>query len=293
MHSYWDDFFALKGLKDAVVIAEALGRADDARRFAALRDEFRRDLVASIAAAMSMHGIDFIPGAADLGDFDPTSTTVAIAPTGELASLPAAAVAATFDRYWQESMARSDGTRDWEAYTPYELRTVGTFVRLGQKDRAHALLDFFFRHQRPPAWNHWAEVVWRDAATPKFIGDMPHTWVGSDFIRSVLDMFVYERDDDGALVIGAGIPEAWAMSEEGVAIQDLHTWHGPVSFAMRGSVDEVGVTIRGAPRAPAIIVRSPLDRPIREALVNGTPAEVVAGREVRVARTPADVVLRY
>jgi hypothetical protein len=155
------------------------------------------------------------------------------------------------------------------------------------------MLDFFFRHQRPPAWNHWAEVVWRDAAAPKFIGDMPHTWVGSDYIRSVLDMFAYEREEDGALVIGAGIPEAWVTSEEGVAIRDLHTYHGPVSFAMRGAGDEVGVTIRGAPRAPAILVRSPFDRAIREALVNGEPAEVVDGREVRVTRTPADVVLRY
>ena len=57
-------------------------------------------------------------------------------------------------------------------------------------------------------WNHWAEVVWRDPRTPRFIGDMPHTWVGSDFIRAARSLFVYEREADQALVIGAGIPAA-------------------------------------------------------------------------------------
>ena len=67
------------------------------------------------------------------------------------------------------------------------------------------MLDFFFEGQRPQAWRHWAEVVWHDRDTPKFIGDMPHTWVGSDYIRSVLDMFAYDRASDSALVVGAGI----------------------------------------------------------------------------------------
>ena len=29
---------------------------------------------------------------------------------------------------------------------------------------------------------------------PQFLGDLPHTWVGSDFVRSVLDMLAYERE---------------------------------------------------------------------------------------------------
>ena len=51
MHSYWDDFFALRGLKDAVDLARALGRPKR-RPLVVLRDEFRRDLYASIQLAM-------------------------------------------------------------------------------------------------------------------------------------------------------------------------------------------------------------------------------------------------
>ena len=41
MHSYWDDFFALRGFKDAADLAGILGKEEEARRLAVLRDTFR------------------------------------------------------------------------------------------------------------------------------------------------------------------------------------------------------------------------------------------------------------
>ncbi|HVT43006.1 MAG TPA: discoidin domain-containing protein, partial [Thermoanaerobaculia bacterium] len=69
MHSYWDDFFTLKGLVDATEIASVIGADQEHARFARIRDEFRRDLFASIERTMVMHGIDYIPGSVELGDF--------------------------------------------------------------------------------------------------------------------------------------------------------------------------------------------------------------------------------
>jgi F5/8 type C domain len=153
MHSYWDDFWGLTGLKDAAWLAGELGEAGEARRLAAAADEFRADILASLAAAREIHRIAFIPGAADLGDFDPTSTTIALSPAGEQARLPRDALTATFERYWSEFVARRDGRRAWDAYTPYEWRNVGAFVRLGWRDRATALADFFMADRRPAGWN--------------------------------------------------------------------------------------------------------------------------------------------
>ena len=158
MHSYWDDFWGLKGYDGAIAIAMALGRNDDARRLEAQRDEFRVDLAASLQHVVAAHGIAYLPGAAELGDFDPTSTTIAIAPGGELHRLPSDLVLGTFERYWREFVDRRDGRRAWEDYTPYELRNVSTFVRLGWRDRAHELLAFFMAGRRPAAWNQWPEV---------------------------------------------------------------------------------------------------------------------------------------
>ena len=88
MHSYWDDLFGLRGYADAAFIAAVLHHADEAKSYAAKRDTFRADIMASYRASMDQQHIDFLPGSVELGDFDATSTTVGIAPVGELASLP-------------------------------------------------------------------------------------------------------------------------------------------------------------------------------------------------------------
>jgi hypothetical protein len=294
MHSYWDDFFALRGLKDAAELAGILGRTADAHRLGTMRDELRRDLLQSFRLAMANHKIDFLPGSVELGDFDATSTTVGIAPGGEESALPRAAVERTFDRYYRSVVRRPASDTSWEAYTPYEWRTVGTFVRLGWKERAHELLEMFFADARPAAWNHWAEVVWRDPHAPKFIGDMPHTWVGSDFIRSVLDMFAYERESDSSLVVGAGIPESWVIDAPGVVVRGLSTHYGKLDLSVRAQGDVVRIRVAGAEPIPrgGVVIRTPLARRLRSATVDGRPVSVGSG-EIIVRALPADVVFQH
>ena len=167
-------------------------------------------------------------------------------------------------------------------------------VRLDRRDRAHALLDWFFRDQRPAAWHQWAEVVWRDPAAPKFIGDMPHTWVGSDYIRSVLDMLAYERESDSTLVIGAGILESWVMERPGVTVRRLSTHYGPLSYTMRNENGNVRVSMQAGVRVPpgGIVVRAPFSRPPREMRVNGVSTPPLPTGGVVVRAVPAEVVFR-
>ncbi|MGK2961660.1 MAG: discoidin domain-containing protein, partial [Gemmatimonadaceae bacterium] len=225
-------------------------------------------------------------------DFDATSTTVGVNPAGELARLPQPALARTFEKYLENFRSRRDSA-PWEIYTPYEWRVVGTLVQMGQKADAHEVADFFFEHQRPKAWHHWAEVVWRDPLTPKFIGDMPHTWVGSDFIRSTLDMFAFERESDSSLVIGAGIPEKWAREGDGVAIRGLSTHYGRLSYSMRSAGDAIEVRIDEGVRIPpgGIVVRSAVEREPASIEVNGSKAPGTGG--VIVRSLPAIVRFSY
>jgi hypothetical protein len=294
MHSYWDAFFVLRGLKDAAFLARVIGRNAEHDRFSTIRDAFRHDLHASLERSMATHGIDYLPGSVELGDFDATSTTVGITPAGELSGLPTQ-MRATFDQYWQNFVARRDGAEAWEAYTPYELRTVGAFVRLGERRRAHDALDWFLRDVRPTAWNHWAEVVSRDRDEPRFIGDMPHGWVGSDFIRSITDMFAYSDEDSGALVIGAGILPEWMGAGDSVSVRGLRTPNGIVSYTMRVTGEgfeitfERGVTVREA----GVIINSPSNRPLREAIADGRAVQVHGTGDVRLGHWPAQILLRY
>ncbi|HKE95007.1 MAG TPA: hypothetical protein VKB34_11915, partial [Povalibacter sp.] len=231
MHSYWDNFWALAGYESAVRIARTLDEKTQMRQFIASRDEFRSDLYRSLQAAMQMHGIDYFPGSAELGDFDATSTSIALSPVGEQHMLPPDALDATFERYWKQfEQRRTDAS--WDTYTPYELRNVGTFVRLGWRDRAWKLLDFFMQDRRPAAWNQWAEVVGREPRKVHFVGDMPHGWVASDYARSFLDVFAYERPSDETLVLMAGVPARW-IEKQGFAVSGLRTPYGSLSYSFK------------------------------------------------------------
>jgi hypothetical protein len=231
-YAYWDDFWTLRGLKDAVLIAQTLGHTAEADAWARRRDEFQRELVASIAATSARYQLGYIAGAADRGDFDATSTTMALNPAQAEDALPAGLLAATFERYWQDALGRIDGGRQWHDYTPYELRTVGTLVRLGQAARAHALLDFFFKDQRPAGWNQWAEVVLPRYREARFLGDMPHAWISSDYIRSALDLFAYEREAEHSLVIGAGLKPEW-LAQGDIEVRGLSTAFGLLDYQIQ------------------------------------------------------------
>jgi hypothetical protein len=257
MHSYWDDLFILKGLEDAAFLERAVV-APQSSNAATVAAEFREHLFASIARTMRDHQIDSIPGSVELGDFDATSTTVAVTPVD--ADLPREPLLRTFAKYWEHAL-------EPRTYTPYELRVVGTLVRLGQADRARKLLQYFFEDQRPAPWHQWAEVVRANPREGGFIGDMPHTWVGSDFIRSAIDFLAYE--DDGALILAAGIAPEWAG--QGVRVSGLSTHYGTLDY----SIEDGRMRIGGAVRVPenGIVVVSPFDG--SRTAVRAVPAEIL------------------
>jgi hypothetical protein len=162
------------------------------------------------------------------------------------------------------------------------MRTIGAFARLGWRERADSLLAFFLRYRRPPGWQQWAEVVWHDEKTPHFIGDLPHTWVGSDFVRSVLDLLAYERESDSALVIGAGVPMAW-LAGSGVVVRNLHTRWGPLSYSMRGDRERATLEIEDSGlRLPpgGIVVEGPLG-PVRFRELPVAVEIITQGSEIR------------
>jgi hypothetical protein len=289
VHSYWDDFFALRGLTDAADLAAVLGR--DPARYARVRDEFARELHRSIRATIARDGLDYIPGSADLGDYDPTSTSIGITPGGQAASLPAEVLAHTYDRYLREVRARRDSS-GWKAYTPYEMRNIGALVRLGRRADAWELLRILFTGQRPAGWRQWPEVVYRDSAAPGFLGDLPHTWVASDYVRSLLDMLAYERESDSTLVLGAGVPSAWVCEPPGLAVKNLPVGRERLGFTMTRQGDEVTTRVSGSVAVPpgGILVYAPLDCRPTSVRIDGVSGALASDGSVRIRRLPGEVL---
>ncbi len=300
MHSYWDDFFILKGLKDAAEIQKILGETKNSERIQKIRDTFKENLYNSLQLVMKTKGINYIPGCAELGDFDATSTTIALTPCNELNNLPKPQVYNTFDKYYEFFKNRRDGKSAWVNYTPYENRLIGSFIILDEPDRAHELIDFFMNDQRPNSaaggWYHWAEVVWNDYRTPKYIGDMPHTWVGSDFINAFRSMFVYENEYDQSLVLAAALYQDWIDAPQGMSVENLPTYYGDISYAIKKENNSYHFSVYGQVKLPDNGMKiknfNHSQRPVKVS-VNGNEIKEYSEKEIIIREFPAEVIIYY
>ncbi len=296
MHSYWDNFFALRGLKDATDIQMILGNTKEHQRIKTIHDKFRNDLYNSLALAIKTRNINYIPGCVELGDFDATSTTIALYPVNEKNNLPQPFLNNTFDIYYDFFERRRDGKSDWVNYTPYENRIIGSYIFLDQPDRARQLIEFFLNDQRPKGWNHWAEVVWKNERYPGFIGDMPHTWVGSDFINAIRAMFVYENDNDSSLVIGAGLFDDWINSTDGMSIENLPTYYGEISFSIKKEKQNYNLTLYGNldfPSGKIVLKNFNSSKLPLKVLINGKESNLFTNNSVLIDEFPANVEIFY
>ena len=102
MLSVWDDGFALLGYREAWELANTLGRRADTAAIGKSLRAFSHDFSTALTGAMQRNRINYIPGSIELADFDATSTTTLLSP-GNATGMPAAALQATFDRYFRSS----------------------------------------------------------------------------------------------------------------------------------------------------------------------------------------------
>lgn len=249
MHSYWDNFWALKGWRDGVEAAREMGDETTAQwceeQYRLLRDA----LNASIENTMRFKNIDFVAGCADKGDMDATSTAIAFFPCDVAHELPEAPLRRTFERYGEEIKARAAPGGWGGGYTPYEWRNLSAFAALEYDDYAGTLMDFLMQGIRPEGWRHWGEVVLPEYRMGSYIGDMPHTWVGAGFVTAVRCMVVRETSD-GGLVLFEGAPLKWFSDGNGIMARGLPTWYGPMDISARVEGKTLRVQLRGDYNVP-------------------------------------------
>ncbi|HDS1122902.1 TPA: discoidin domain-containing protein [Stenotrophomonas maltophilia] len=280
-HSYWDDYWGLKGWHDGAWLADALGDHETAvwahQQYKALYDA----LHASIRATMAWKGIDFIPSSADLGDGDPTGVSIALDPTGAQSVLPADALRTTFARYLEDVRKRNQPGALY-AYTPYEIRNVLSYVHLGQPEAADELLQGLLHDRRPLEWQVLAEVVHSRLRFPRYLGDMPHTWIGAEYGRTLFGMLM--REDDDALSLLPGTPPSW-VAGDGLAVERLPTAYGTLQMQARQHDGALTVTLGdGLRNGTAVKVWWPQRTIPKSVRVDGRPVADFDAEGVRLAK---------
>ncbi len=293
-HSYWDDFFALKGWKDGIKIAKILGRKDLVKWMEKEYKSFNKSVYDSIKRTMKEKRIDYIPGCAEYGDFDATSTAIAVIACDEYKNLPKGPLKKMFNRYFQDVMNRLKP--NWNGgFTPYEIRSVQAFIYMNEKETALKLLDFLLSCRRPINWNHFAEVVFSNPRLAQYIGDMPHTWVGSGYINAVRSMFVYENENNSSLILGAGIDEKWLDRKKGISVKNLPTFYGKINYSVVKNNNAVKVSIKGSAKpSGGFLFKSPfMNKKISNVKINGQVWKKFTADTVKFKKLPVKIEIRY
>lgn len=300
VHAYWDDFWALRGLNDAVDMAAALQETARLQQWQALRDDFRRTLAVSVTTTLQERAIDFLPGSVEWADFDPTASAIAVSLLyDELPRLlPSAAIAQTFAKYLGNFRQRCRDEIAWTNYTPYEIRVVGALVRLGQRSAALEVLASLLADRRPPAWNQWPEIAWHDPKTPGHVGDLPHTWIAAEYMLSFRSLFVFEQEAEHSLVIAAGIDAQWLADGFEIRVRGLPTYYGLLSYTLRREGDDaLLLQLSGdfAPSLSRVVLKPPLPRALQRVEVDGNPLHNFGTDSVSVdvGHEPLSVLMAY
>ena len=289
-HSYWDDYWALKGWHDGAWLARQWQLNDMARWATEQEAALRDSLAASIRATIDWKHIDYIPASADFADIDPASVSIALDPSDQQEVLPDTALRTTFMRYLDEVTKRSlPGAR--YVYTPYEFRNVLTFVHLDEPELAAELLYRLRTSRYPPGWQVFAEVVRSPMRSVFYLGDMPHTWVGAEYVRAMIGMLMHENDR--GLELLPGTPPDW-VAGKGLAIDRLATAFGTLS--MSAQQDDTALRIHLGPGLGAtteVVVSWPRRQRPRSVTVDGKPHGDFGDEGMHLQRPFHDLVARW
>lgn len=251
VHSYWDDFWGIRGLEAAAELALAMGRTDDAARWQGEAKSFLTSVLRSIGKVIAAQKLEYIPGSVEWADFDPTATANAIAQLDFADDLPAGPLHAMLDTYLDGFRRKHGGAIPWLNYTAYEIRIIGAFVRLGRRDEAQELLEFFLSDRRPVEWNQWPEITWRDPRSPGHLGDVPHTWIAAEYMLALGSMIANEREGSESMVLAQGLPWSWISEESGFHVKGWLTRFGSLDFRIHARESEVTCEIGTGLRMPA------------------------------------------
>lgn len=293
-HHYWDDFWAIAGLRHAALLAQKMGWPEQAQRLREKADRLNRATRASYTQLMKKKKISWIPnGPEDLyGSSMARGTSPGLWPGGALAA-DDPLVKQSFDYYWKTWIEPYQGAYlHHNGFWPYAFELGTCYLRLDQPEHAHAILQWHLNRQTFPGGYAWAEVL--DTVNYRFqAGDMPHAWVAADYINLVRGLLVDERDD--SLTLGAGIPREWLESGKAVGISGAFTRFGKITFEVsyQRASQTLHWSIDGEDlRAAGLKLKLPREFIVKSVAVDGAPWQDFNAGEIRLPASAKSVLVR-
>jgi len=230
---YWDDFWSLRGLRDAATLLRAANEDRAAADAEGWAEGLDADLRRSIEIVTARLDVPAIP-AGPRRRIDPAliGSLVACEPLG---LLPAdderiAATAEVIRERFCIGSAFFQGISHTGLGTYLTLQLASVELAAGD-ERALERLQWMVDSATPTA-------TWPEAIHPQLLGgcmgDGHHGWAAADFLSFVRNLLV--REVDGGVALLSMIPESWR--NQPIEVHDAPTHQGLLSFAVRWHGDK-------------------------------------------------------
>lgn len=245
---YWDNFWSLRGVTDAVEAARILGMDSDADLFESIRASYQRDLLDAIARDIEHSSAHVLPAA-------PRRRPDA----GMIGNIAAAYPLKLFhpeDTPWLRNTVqfiRDHLFHDEGFYQQMIHSGVNSYLTLQMAQclllmgdmGAYRLVDYMLK-LATPTW------CWPEAIHPRTLGgcmgDGHHGWAAAEWLLLVRNLVVHEQDD--VLQVTRLLPAEWCTSGARVAIRNAPTAFGTVSVSVDFHGDEEVLTLECDWRTP-------------------------------------------
>ncbi len=282
---YYHDFWAVLGLREAIVAAEALGQDADAAWMKQSYQEFCANLLASVKEAYQRIGKnEFIPGT----PFDPNLDI-----WGAITALYPARFLDARDPMMTSTLDRMARHCQEDEYTFFVTKKIWTYITadwamcyLLRNDLPmfYRLFNGYAAHASPT--NAWIEEIFLN--THLGTGDMPHGWAAGQYVLLHRNSLVYV--DGKKLELCWGVQPDWLKDGAKLSVKQAPTEFGKVQFELRRSestlILDYNLTLAPG-QAAAEEVRlhiPPLGGKITSVQVNGRVRSLYPGESVITLR---------
>ncbi len=237
-HVTGHNFWALGGLKNAIILAQALGQQQDAKAFQAEYDDFKAAFLAALKKATA-NTSGYMPPGLDVSGGEDWGNMLGVYPEQILDPfdpMVTATLNATRAKYQEGIMTYGQGR--WLHHYLTMKNTETETIRGDQQLAVEELYALLVHTSSTHAGFEYCILPW---STRDFAQNLsPHGWFAAKFRMAVRNMLVREEQDRRLHLLSVISPE-WVKPGQAISVKRAPTNFGQVNFDVRFT--DTGATI--------------------------------------------------
>ncbi len=282
---YWDNFWGVAGLREAVYCAKAL----KAKSLSILEKEYKeyeKDLLTSLKKLYDQ--FQYLPvGPYRECDSAMIANLCAWHPTKVLDGKDEM-LSKTADVIYQEFTHNGGFFHEvaWNCFGTYlTMHLAQVFVAQNKGEKVKELIDWLVKYQTCP-------MGWAEGISPQTMqggmGDSPHGWASADWIFLLRNMFVHETKN-GSLRLLSGYPET--LLQQGISTNKLRTHYGELEISAILKEKKLSIDLNCNLTIPFIEIMT--SRPVKSITVDNGKGEIIEEKCIKVSKEAKKITINF